>query len=187
MPLIKLLGLDPSMASTGWAVGSPDGARPAWGSFPRLSGEPRDQLKGFIAQLNDLHDRYSFEVCYFEFDQVIDLPGLRKTNVSEGNRFMLRAAIDIVGLQRGFETVPVRCDDWRKTFIGVSRKPEWVEGRARDVLKELAVDECARIGWIVSNDDEAEALGVMVHGLCKSSKEYANLMLTPLLRRRRSA
>jgi hypothetical protein len=187
MPLIKLLGLDPSMASTGWAVGSTDGARPVWGSFPRLSGEPRDQLQGFMDNLFELHGRYSFEVCYFEFDQVIDLAGLRKTNVSEGNRFMLRAAIDIVGLQRGFETVPVRCDDWRKTFIGVSRKPKWVEGRARDVLKELAVDECTRIGWDVSKDDEADALGVMVHGLTKCSREYASMMASPLLRRRRSA
>jgi hypothetical protein len=186
MPL-KLLGLDPSMASTGWAVGSDDDARPVWGSFPKFVGEPRDQLAGFIRHLADLQDRYTFEVCYFEFDQVIDLPGLNKTNVSEGNRFMLRAAIDIVGLQQGFKTVPVRADDWRKTFLGVARKPKWMEGRARDVLKGMAVDECTRIGWKVWNDDEADALGVMVHGLSRTSNEYAKLMSSPLLRRRRSA
>lgn len=179
-PGARLLGLDPSFGATGWSVGSLD-AEPVSGVFKSCTGSTRQQLSQFWDQLGALHGRYKFAFCWFEHQEVIYLP---HTNLTEGSRFRLQAAIELAGHICRFVTVPVQSNVWRKDFLGLALAPKdrRNRGSSRTWLKARAIDECRRMGWHVTSDDEAEARGIMVHGLSVMSDSYAARMAGPLTR-----
>lgn len=166
------------MAATGWAVGSLD-APPVSGVFPRLQGTDSQKLGAFYDRLASLHQRYRFQILVHEFAPVISG---HVTAMSENNRFALKAAVEVAGHILGFETMIVQPSVWRKTFLGLAHKPDYIDGENRAWLKLRAIQECERRGWAVKGDDEAEARGIMDYGLCMTSPAYAANMAGPLSR-----
>lgn len=175
----KVCGLDPSMAATGWAIGSLE-APPTSGVFPPLTGSDRQRFHGLYLEIQRLHQRYGFKYCYFEFDAAMQ--GVEgKTDVSEGYRFACKTVILLAGAMLNFFTQPVSANAWRPGFIGCTRKPAFIKTQSnRAWLKEAAVAECKKRGWVVRGDDEAEARGVLDYGLCQLSAAYAAKMAGPL-------
>lgn len=61
----------------------------------------------------------------------------------------------------------VRCDEWRKFFIGRARAPKEIKSSylRRKWLKQAVKEECNRRGWFPETDDAADALGILSFAL----------------------
>lgn len=75
--------------------------------------------------------------------------------------------------------VPIRSihlSTWRVHFIGVTHAPAAIlsKSRRRTWLKKAVMEECARRGWEVTTDDEADARGLL---------DCARTTITPTLDR----
>lgn len=167
---IRALGLDPSMTATGWAVGCDDGTRPVWGVHraPSWGEEEGPQLARFSDFLNATIDRYRVTHCYYEktyFDRASNF-------ASQRSKIMLEAPINEICHRRGVEVADVPINSWRWNFIGTAKAPKHVridEGQ-RAWFKGQAVAECARREWYLEDHNAAEALAIMVYGLCESPR-----------------
>jgi hypothetical protein len=58
----------------------------------------------------------------------------------------------------------VAAGKWRKAFLGSAEPPKGlVKHQRRAWLKDKAVTECHRRGWLVENNDSADALGILAY------------------------
>jgi len=78
--------------------------------------------------------------------------------------------------------VPV--DEWRSRFLGFHKPPPGiVEAKARRAwYKETAIQQCLARGWLVQDDNSAEALGILDFGLSCVSNSYRR-RVGPVIRR----
>ncbi len=93
-----------------------------------------------------------------------------ETQRASSNLSMLRSfgmCVILAGLcrNRGIECHEVSADEWRKAFLGHARAPKHdrignkiTDGRKW--LKKEVIQQCAREGIIVTNDDAGDAVGV---------------------------
>lgn len=155
---MKILALD-AAGQTGWAVWSPSMEAPRWGVAKLPKGSPgqtfaafRDWLIGVIVSEGVEH--IAIESVFVGKQSISAAPKL----------YGLIGVAQEVAYRRGISVAMVMVGDWRKHFIG-QRNAE--KGLAKDKrrawLKAEARKECEKRGWFVRNDDEADALGILVY------------------------
>lgn len=65
--------------------------------------------------------------------------------------------------------------DWRKRFLGTTKALPGLKGdKARKWFKDQAIVACARRGWDITQEDAAEACGILDFGLATISRDYAS-------------
>lgn len=144
---MKIMALDLA-AQTGFAVGRPC-SQPIFGHV-RLRGKKAGERLLFLLNfLRDQHKEHQFDLVVFE-EQYI------------GGKMAPSAALTLYGYRaiplafcamRGVQDAQQSPSSVRKHFIGNG-------GLGRDAAKKFVMDECARRGWKVDNDDEADALAL---------------------------
>lgn len=171
-----ILALDLSKASTGWAFWDRQSERPQFGSW-RLGSEYTSD-GGTFAKLHqnlaELHQVMRYEAMYYE----------QKIDPAKMGGHTSIAAINIMsGLEAHAKSFAyayrlrtckaVSINHWRGSFLGrmevadaraaarAARKAGNERASAREDLKALTIARCRVLGFMVKNDDEADAIGIL--------------------------
>jgi hypothetical protein len=170
--MITALALDQSPRHTGWAIGSPNDPRPKWGALklkPWGDDEGERLLEFYnwlTATILDNHISHVFYESPF-------IPGHGNFHSIEP-QFFLIGTINLVAAQFETPVAQVPMQSWRSRFLGTSKAPPGLKGDAgRKALKEMALKACAIRGWLVEDDNIAEALGILDYGLSTLDRKHA--------------
>ncbi len=189
---MSYLALDLSKRSTGWALWKEGWDTARIGHWKLGSEYSSDgQVYGKLHRsLNDL-----FKLERFEFVFIEEPINLHKTGGTSANNIRmslgLNAHVESFAVARRCRRLQeVNVSSWRQDFIGrditgSARKEAKRAGKsARDQLKRLTIARCRQLGFTVSVDDEADAIGILTYGLSISGITppwLANETLRPIL------
>jgi hypothetical protein len=155
---MRVLGLDPSKRSCGWALYAP-GEHVASGTW-ELGSELTSRGTVFARvheQMMSLHSLGEIEAVFYE-DVVNVIPGTVPTNkesvlLAAG----IAAHIESFGEAMGFRIIRgVNQSTWRRHFIG-----KMPRGTKSVDLKAMAMARCRQLGFRPLKHDQAEAIGIV--------------------------
>jgi hypothetical protein len=160
---VRILALDLSKRSTGWACASVTDAKPSYGHWVLGSeftsnGRVFGKLHQNMSELNGL-GRID---CVFYEDAINILPGAQHTNVHAIKLASgLIAHAESWGEAMGCRIVrAVNMATWRRSFFGnIGRK------HGRSDLKDYAMERARQLGCTPRNDDEADAIGILDYAI----------------------
>lgn len=184
----SVLALDQAMLSTGWAHFRKGDAQPTWGLKTMESWAGREGQCAWAwfewlgKKCTELAVTHLFiEDVRFAHKHLLEAnpsggheEGMSELLASMG-QILLADIVAYVMTRRG---EPLECRyvsplDWRRVFMGVMKKPDGMAKPLwRKELKDAAIRQCHARGWIVENNDPADALGIMVYGLCVIDPTY---------------
>ena len=170
------LALDQSPTATGWAVASPEDAKPKWGVFKldRWGDDEGERLAQFHDWLTGKIREHS--VTHLFYESPIDPRGLSfvKSFDVTAKQSMQIGIILVVAHLFKIPVAQVPIDSWRSRFIGATKAPPGLKGEhARKELKRMALKACMLRNWYVDDDNAADALGILDFSLSTLSRQYA--------------
>lgn len=169
---VTVLGIDQS-TNCGWAILNAGMRKPLWGVLKLATGD--DETSALMA----LHDHIAQAVAeHGVTDVFFEQPIIPQHQPTMGSMraFMYVAAIQLAAKKhtgRSAQQVPI--STWRKRFTGHGRAPKHdFENRRkldthparRKWWKQQAIKACLERGWMVDNDNAAEAIAIAEFGLC---------------------
>lgn len=164
-----ILSLDLS-GQTGWAMWREGLPAPLYGVAKLPKGSPgqtyvafRDWLTGKV--VGDAVEHLVVESTFIG----------EKTMSAAPRLYALRGIAQEIAYRKGLSiNADVTVDQWRKHFVGQAKAPRTLIDKAkrRAWLKQQARDACERRGWPVRNDDEADALGLLVYERARLIPSY---------------
>ena len=164
---MRVLALDLSKLSTGYAVWGPDDARVFSGTWQLGSEYSSDGLVfcKLHERLTDLHRVARIDALFYE--DAIDarklqgFTNVRTLKLASG----LGAHAESWGEAMGCRIVrAVNQSTWRVHFVGSQKRPKDERGRNIPIdWKTLAMQRCAQLGFKPQKHDEAEAIGILDH------------------------
>lgn len=170
---MSFLALDPSKSNTGWAQWKPGRPSPRYGSVCLgTSFTERPQVLTKLRQA--LIDLYSVEPFDFVFvESAINLNMGHNTspdNIRLAERLMgtIEGLCYELRVRRIFEYEPRQ---WQPGFCGrdehdlIKRAAKRAQRSARDPIKAAVQERCRLFGLKPRNSDEADAIGILTHGL----------------------
>lgn len=175
-------GIDQSKTGFGWAVGSDEiDSVPKWGVINLGQAGSNEGLM--------------YELCAQRVRAMRDM-GVQKIFFEKPIKFphdkiagdMIKFGVPAIILHTCYLLkIPcawVEVDDWRDRFHGTNKAPPGLtqQDARRQWWKETAISTCLQRGWIVDDDNAAEALGIMDYGLCTLSRKYQS-RTDPVFRR----
>ena len=160
---MDILALDLSKSGTGWARYRSGEARPTFDSFPLGNGYT-SRARATVNLYLELQKLCAFEephVVYYE----APLRGDQQT--SESNNRLLNALAALV--EFFFECKRIRCHEinnktWKSTQLNPIRKR-----LSSDEWKRLSIRTARELGMRPKNDNEADALHLLDHGLAQEN------------------
>lgn len=182
MEQITELALDISM-STGWAIGSPDMVRPTSGVYRTYAwkGNQEQRVLEFYNWLEAKHAEHRLTGICYEYT-FIDAKRFDPDFIECQKSYV--AMVWLFCAQRGLRVAHCPIGTWRKQFLGAAdraavRDLKGKEFRAerRDMNKGAAMKACALRGWMVADDNEAEACGILNARLSQLDRLYAQRSL----------
>ena len=166
-----LLALDIA-SETGWAIGSAQRGRVASGfhKIPKTGNNIGLFLSNFAEWLEVMLDQHDLSSVTFESPI---MPGV--TNIMTLRKlYALTGYCEMACLRRQIRCEELHQQTWRKHFMKATRAPKTVPANKRTKwLKDLCIAECQNRGWDISNDNEADACGLLDCILCRKSPDYA--------------
>ena len=179
----RVLTFDISMSRTGWSFMSPDEKRPVWGHhiIKGWKGNQEIEVERFEAAVNALFDRFNpthvaYEGIFVDFN-AFDFEGTEA-------QMALVTIIWLVARKRGVKVYKVLASDYRGEVTGSLGRD--FKGKARHLRraehKKRAIKVCLDRGWLVTYDDEAEALCIGIYVLVQLDPLFASRQ-GPLFRR----
>lgn len=179
MRAIRILALDLSISSTGWAIWSPRLNQPQCGFWKLADG--LDYVgHAFVRLSRNVMDQHKLEtITHICFEAPLP-PGklaTGKTNVETIEAQVgLAAQIKRIGAARGIDWSQVTPDQWHKHFIGQIRNPKVQhDARGRKIkqptLKDICMARCRELEWSPAKHDEADALGILDYTMWKHGFE----------------
>lgn len=172
---MRILTLDLSKVSTGWAVWQSGWSLPRYGSW--TLGSPYTPPGAVFAKLHhnlsDLRAVMSFDVIYHE--EAIDARNLSGNTNIKALRLAsgLAAHVESFAYATGCRAHAINVSTWRKDFIGeqmvkdenakarAKRKATGGKASARDALKSLTMERCRQLGMKPANNDQGDAIGIL--------------------------
>lgn len=179
---MRILGLDPSKRSMGWALWAPGDqlASGVWSLGSELTS--RGTVFARVHEnIMALHRLGEIEAVFYE-DLVNIVPG---SPVPTNKDSILLAAgiaghIESFGEAMGFRVIrAVHQATWRRHFIG-----KMPRGTKSVDLKAMAMERCRQLGFRPAKHDQAEAIGILdyaCHTLNLPTPWSANEVLRPAL------
>ena len=170
--MITALALDQSPQATGWAIGHPSDARPKWGTFRqrKWGDDEGERLVEFCDWMTGLIAEHAVTHVFYEH------PFIPRHNnfASIEPQFFLIGIINFVAARHKLPVAQVAMQSWRSRFLGTTKAPPGLKGDAgRKELKQMALKACAIRGWLVEDDNAAEALGILDFGLSTLDRKHA--------------
>mgnify|MGYP000949169420 CR=1 FL=1 len=156
---LTVLAFDQSPTATGWAIGSPNDQKPRHGVFEmdKWGNNEGDRLVQFHRWMMDKCQ--TNEVSDVFYEQPF-LPGHGNFHSIEP-QFFLIGHINFVARLLKLPVRQVAMASWRSRFLGTTKAPPGLKGDAgRQELKKMALRACSKRGWVVWDDNAAEALGI---------------------------
>jgi len=153
---MRVLALDLSTTQTGWALGE-NGIVSSYGCFkrPKDLKEDTDIFLWYAKQITDKAVEGDIQVCFCEDWVYSRFPAQMLRSAC------LRGAVTVMLKHRMVvDTLFTPPSQWRKA-CGIDLKGLPRKGR-RAILKQMAIDKCISEGYDVKNDDEAEAIQILV-------------------------
>lgn len=184
----SVLALDQSMTSSGFAHFKKGDAAPTYGLF-KLPPWQNDEGKYLWQWFENFG-----KMCVDKQVTHLFVEDVRFLHKHEETLTQMVASIGLIGMaaiiayrltERGqpIEFQAVSPIDWRREFLGNMHKPGGIADQLwRRMLKEAAVTECHKRGWLVDGNDMADALGIMTFGICTIDDSF-RLQQGPLFRR----
>jgi len=160
--MTRVLGLDVSKRSCGWAVWSPKQERAFSGTW-ELGSEFTSRGRTYAKlhqQLTDLHRTGAIDAIFFE--EALNPNAMNGHTNIDSLRVLngLVAHVESWGEAMGCSVVhAVHQATWRRFFLG--KLP--VGMRSGD-LKDMAMKQARRLGFHPTKHDQAEAIGIMDYG-----------------------
>jgi len=169
---MRILTLDQS-SRTGWAIGEERSeAKYLFGSFrmPKRD-DPGERLMIFrdgLVELIETHrpDLAAFETPFFPVGNT----GSKEKDGGKGARFNIKTIKFLHNLEGvliettaryGIPTEHFPSSSWRVTALGYGRLPAGVDTD----FKKLMMAQARRLGYAVTDDNEADAIGMLIHML----------------------
>ena len=156
---MRILGLDLSKASAGWACWREGDQHVASGywvlgtAFTSKGGT----FRALYRNLNELHSLGKIDAVFYE--EPLNLgPGSGMTNKETVNTLVgLAMHCESWGEAAGCRVIrAVNQSSWRKHFIGSMKR-----GTKSKDLKDYAMERCQQYGFRPDRHDQAEAIGVL--------------------------
>lgn len=191
MSEIVAMALDQSPDNTGWAIGRPNDRRPLFGKFKLASwgiDEPK-RVAAVYRWLTKMITEHGVTHLFYELD--VPRAGIGKAIMSSPKRGAPRpivinskdpaitrnqnAVIAMCWLAaelQGIPVAPIDVNAMRDRFIGLRHIPGLQGDHQRKELKRMAMKACAMRGWLVEDDDVAEALGHLDLGLSTLDRKH---------------
>jgi hypothetical protein len=165
----SVLAVDQSASSTGWAHLSHGQKTPTWGRFtmaPWADCEG-ERLWTWLSWLGEKVE--ALQVTHLVLENTFIPPHPESLTQRIGQYGLIGMASVVAHLCNtkknmnvDFSVVEPRT--WRKAFIGKEEPPKGlVKHQRRAWLKEKSVAACHARGWLVENDDTADALGILAY------------------------
>lgn len=186
---MRILALDQSETSTGYAVWSEDDARPLTGS--RVLGSEYTSAGRVFAKIHELMTELNslgpIDAVFYERPRHLD--GWNKQSNANAHFLLVGLAAHIKSWGRAMQCRIVRdahMSAWRAHFLHGMRRPTNPDGSKIDgILKVMAVDRAKALGIKTKCHDQAEAFGILdfacdVLGL---APPWLNAGVNPLHRR----
>jgi hypothetical protein len=186
------LSLDPSKSNTGWAMWKPGQSSPTYGS--QCLGTAYTSRGMVLTKMRQLLiDLYSVQAFDFVFvEEAINLNMGHNTS-PDNIRLAERLMGSIEGVchelrVRRIHTFEPR--EWQPEFCGrdehqlIKRAAKAAQRSARDPIKAAVQERCRLYGLSPKNSDQADAIGVLTHGLLLDGVTppwLANETLRPML------
>ena len=167
-----VLALDISM-SMGWAIGDPEMERPTSGVYRTYNwpGHQEDRVFEFWTWLEAKHKKHGFGHIVYEFT-FIDAKRFDPDFIECQKAYV--AMVWLFCRMHGIRVAQCPVNVWRARFLGESDKKQVAEKKGpenrtlrRELNKEAAKRACHARGWLVEDDNEAEACGILVARLCE--------------------
>lgn len=158
---MKILALDLSKRSTGFAHWDQSEAVPVYGSECLGSEFTSDGwvFTNLHQLLTNIESAGEIDAIFYE-DAINILPGARNTNVHAIKLASgLIAHVESWGFITKTKTHAVNMKSWRRSYFGNIGR-----GHARAELKDFALERSRQLGFKPRNDDEADALGILDYG-----------------------
>jgi hypothetical protein len=167
---MQVLALDQSPTATGWAVGAPNG-KPLWGVFKldKWGNDEGERLVEFYQWMKGILSEHSITHVFYEAPF---LPGHNNFHAIEPQMFLI-GHINFIAALHKLPVQQVAMQSWRSRFLGTTKAVGLKGDAARKELKRMALRACAIRGWLVENDNAAEALGVLDYGLSVLDRKHA--------------
>jgi hypothetical protein len=159
---VRVLGLDLSKRSCGWAIWSPTQERAYSGTW-ELGSEYTSRGRVYAKlhqQLTDLHRTGAIDAIFYE--EALNPAAMQGHTNIDSLRVLngLVAHAESWGDAMGCSVVKaVHQATWRRLFLG--KLP--VGMRSND-LKDMAMKQARRLGFHPAKHDQAEAIGIMDYG-----------------------
>jgi hypothetical protein len=188
----SVLAVDQSATSTGWAHLRHDQTIPTWGVYTLPSWQDREgeRLWAWFTWLG--HKVTDLGVTHLVLENTF-IPAhnesLSQRIAQYGQLGMADAVAHLCTTQKGqpvdFSVVSVQ--QWRSSFLGAADAPKaLVKHQRRAWLKNRAVAECHKRGWLVDGNDPADALGILAYACGAIDPAFA-VKQGPLFRRAEAA
>lgn len=171
---MTFLAIDQSKSRTGWAAWQSGWSKPVIGSVC-LGSEYTSRGQVFTKLRSTIIDVWK-TVCRFDvlfFEEPIN--HMMKGGTSENAILLslgMAGCIEGVGYElRCRRVIKLSASSWRPGFCGsdevqlIKRAAKRAKESARDPLKAASVERCRQLGLRVSNDDEADAVGILTYGI----------------------
>lgn len=170
---MRVLALDLSVSSTGWALFSAGDLAPTSGIWKLADGIDFAD-RAFVRLSKNVMDLHKvMGLTHVAFEEPLPPGKLQggQTNVQTlETQVGLAAQIMRFGAARGVNWSKTSPDRWRKHFLRQTRNPKAiVDERGRKIkqpsLKDIAVARCRELGWNPKKHDAAEACGLLDYTL----------------------
>lgn len=172
---IRAMALDQSPRKTGWAIGSPGEATPKYGLYemPAWADHEGERSLAFQEWIFGMITSNGVTDVFLEAP-VEHGKWMKSFKVTQSQAYQFGGALSMTYAALRKEALEIDVNEMRKRFIGTSAPPPGLKGdHGRAWLKQAAIKACAMRGWIVEDDNVAEALGHLDYGLSTLSKRHA--------------
>lgn len=171
---MSYLALDQSKSRTGWSAWQPGWRKPVVGSVQLGSeytsrGQTFTKLRSTIIELWQTVTKFD----HLFFEEPIN--HMMKGGTSEEAILLslgMAGCIEGVGYElRCRQVAKFSASSWRPGFCGsdeiqmIKRAAKQAQRSARDPLKAASKERCRQLGIQVSNDDEADSVGLLTYGI----------------------
>lgn len=158
---MRLLALDLSKRSSGWAYFARGAERPYHGCWDKLASEYTEEhgqiFYHLYAELMNTYAVMPFDRIYAE-EPINHLPQAVQTNAESVRLHLgLAATVELFAYTKSLGKVRwVNMARWRRHFLGKVPK-----GQRGTDLKFMAIRQCKELGLHPHKHDDAEALGIL--------------------------
>jgi len=168
---VVALALDQSPTATGWAIGRPDGSKPAFGTYrlPTWKDAEGERMLVYERWLTHLVAEYRVTNLYYE------APYLPRHSDADAIMPQLHVigVITLVAARMKVDIAKVPIDAWRKQAFGYCRLPVLKGDAARKEWKRMAKVVCLKRNLLIEDDNAAEAVLILDFGLADADPHYS--------------